>query len=38
MAPTTELLRGALPHPDVQSLEEVNRAILRPFSRPGPGS
>ena len=37
MAPTTELLRGALPHPDVQSLEEVNRAILRPLSRPGRG-
>lgn len=37
MAPTTELLRGALPHPDVQSLEEVNRAILRPLSRPGLG-
>ncbi|HAD74823.1 MAG TPA: hydrogenase [Gemmatimonadetes bacterium] len=37
MAPTTELLRGALPHPDVQSLEEVNRAILKPLSRPGLG-
>ncbi len=37
MSPTTELLRGAIPHPDVQSLEEVNRAILKPLGRPGLG-
>ena len=29
--------RGALPHPDVQSLGDVNRDILRPLGRPGLG-
>ncbi len=37
MSTATEVSRGALPHPDVQSLEEVNRAILRPLGRPGLG-
>ncbi len=37
MSTVTEVPRGALPHPDVQSLDEVNRDILRPLSRPGRG-
>ncbi len=37
MSTATEVQRGALPHPDVQSLEEVNRAILKPLGRPGLG-
>jgi len=37
MNPVTELERGAVPHPDIQSLAEVNRAVLKPLSRPGKG-
>ena len=37
MNPVTELQRGAVPHPDIQSLAEVNRAVLKPLSRPGKG-
>ncbi len=33
----TEVSRGALPHPDVQSLAEVNRDVLKPLGRPGLG-
>ncbi len=29
--------RGALPHPDIQSLGDVNRDVLRPLGRPGRG-
>ena len=37
MSTATEVQRGALAHPDVQSLDEVNRDILRPLGRPGRG-
>ena len=37
MSPATEVARGALAHPDVQSLAEVNRAVLKPLGPPGLG-
>ncbi|HIF05539.1 MAG TPA: hydrogenase [Gemmatimonadetes bacterium] len=37
MSTATEVQRGALTHPDVQSLDEVNRDVLRSLGRPGKG-
>ncbi len=37
MSTATEVQRGALTHPDVQSLDEVNRDVLRALGRPGLG-
>ena len=37
MATATEVPRGALAHPDVGSLEEVNRDVLKILGRPGKG-
>ena len=37
MSTATEVPRGALVHPDVQSLDEVNRDVLRSLGRPGRG-
>ena len=37
MSTAIEVSRGALTHPDIHSLDEVNRDVLRPLSRPGRG-
>ena len=37
MSTATEVARGGLPHPDVQSLDEVNRDVLKVLGRPGRG-
>ncbi len=37
MGTATEVSRGALQHPDVQSLDEVNRDVLKALGRPGRG-
>ena len=37
MATATKEPRGVAPHPDVRSLDEVNRDILRALERPGRG-
>ena len=37
MSTATEVPRGAVPHPDITDLAEVNRDVLRPLGRPGLG-
>ena len=37
MSTATEVQRGAVPHPDVHWLEEVNRDVLKALGPPGRG-